>query len=292
MLDSVPSPLVATDWLAVRLEEPDLVVLDASWYLAAAGRDGRAEYGAAHLPGALFWDLEALSDRRSRLPHMLPDPDTLAGDVGSLGIGNQHAIVVYDGSGSNLSAARAWWTFRVYGHDRVAVLDGGLTKWRAEGRPLQSGEVRRPPGSFIPRFRPELVSSYDQVRALLGSPTGQLLDARVPGRFEGRDPEPRPGLRSGHIPGSKNLPFTELVASDGTLLAPDQLAQRFRQAGIDLSRRVVASCGSGVTACCLALGLEVMGSRDYAVYDGSWTEWGGREDAPVETGPSGPSPPG
>jgi thiosulfate/3-mercaptopyruvate sulfurtransferase len=215
---------------------------------------------------------------------MLPDPDTLGRLIGALGIGNQDRVVVYDGSGVNLSAARVWWTLRVAGHEAVAVLDGGLGKWRAEGRPLESGPSTRPARPFRVRWRPELVRSLPEVEAIVAQGTAQLLDARSAGRFAGTEPEPRPGIRSGHIPHARNLPFDTLVNRDGTLLPSDALAERFRAAGIDLSRPVVTSCGSGVTACALALGLHVLGRRDYAVYDGSWTEWGAPGGPPIEQG--------
>jgi len=282
----LPIPLVSTSWLDDHLGDDELVVIDGSWYLAAMGRDPKAEFPAGHIPGAVFWDLDALSDQQSTLPHMLPDAGTFERQVRALGIGSHHAIVAYDGSGTNLSAARVWWMFRVFGHERIAVLDGGFQKWRAEGRRVERTVENRQLGVFNASWRPDLVRSLQDVARLIGSAEAQLLDARSVGRFEGREPEPRPGVRSGHIPGAKNLPFTELSAADGTLLPPDQLERRFRDAGIDLARPVVLSCGSGVSACALALGLAVLGHRNYAVYDGSWTEWGGSRDTPVETGRS------
>lgn len=247
-------------------------------------RDPRAEFLAGHIPGAIFWDIDALSDQRTLLPHMLPDPETLARKIGELGIGNSDRVVVYDGSGTNLSAARVWWMLRVSGHDAVAVLDGGIGKWRAEGRPLASGTSQRPAQTFQVRWRPELVRSLGDVEAIVATGSAQLLDARSVGRFAGTEPEPRPGIRSGHIPGARNLPYPELVNPDGTLRPPEQLANRFQAAGIDIDRPVVTSCGSGVTACALVLGLHVLGKTNYAVYDGSWTEWGAPEGPPVERG--------
>lgn len=282
-----PTPVVPPDWLAEHLADPDLVVVDASWYLPSAQRDPRAEYGAAHLPGALFWDTDALSDQGTSLPHMLPDPVTLGRQIGELGIANDNQVVVYDGSGANLSAARVWWTLRVAGHGAIAVLDGGIGRWRAEGRPLVSGPVRRSPATFAVRWRPELVHSLEKVRANLEAKSWQVLDARSRGRFGGTEPEPRPGLRSGHIPGAQSLPFAELVDPGGSLLPRDELTRRFASAGIDLTRPIVTACGSGVTACALALGLHVLGHRDYAVYDGSWSEWGLPDGPPVETGGGG-----
>lgn len=279
-----PSPLVRTGWLAGHLGEPDLAVVDASWYLAAMQRDPRAEFAAGHLPGAVFWDLDALSDQHTPLPHMLPDPVTLGRQIGALGIGDSDRVAVYDGSATNLSAARVWWMLRVCGHDAVSVLDGGIGKWRAEGRRLERGASPRPAREFRVRWRPELVRSLAEVQAIMAAGSAQLLDARSRGRFTGAEPEPRPGIRSGHIPGARNLPYPELVNPDGTLLPPAELAARFRAAGIDLDRPVVTSCGSGVTACALGLGLHVLGKTDYAVYDGSWTEWGAPDGPPVERG--------
>ncbi len=287
----MPSPLVTTDWLSRHLAAPDLVVVDASWYLAAMQRDSRAEYIEGHIPGAVFWDLDALSDQHPSLPHMLPDPLSLGRGIAALGIGDAERVVVYDGSGVNLSAPRVWWTLLAAGHDQVAVLDGGLRAWRSEGRPLQSGRVRRPPAVFTVRLRAGLVRSLAQVREAAEGST-QLLDARARGRFEGTEPEPRPGLRGGHPPGARNLPFTEILAPDGRILPLDELRRRFTSAGIDLGRPVVTTCGSGVTACALALGLHLLGHRDYSVYDGSWSEWGRPEGPPVEQGPPRPRHPG
>jgi len=285
---SFPVPLLSTEWLVAHQGEPGIVVVDASWYLAAARRDPHAEYEAGHIPGAIFWDLDALSDPGTGLPHMLPDPAELARQIGQVGIGDRDRVVVYDGSGVNLSAPRVWWMFRVMGHDEVAVLDGGLGRWRAEGRPLVSGVTERPPARFTARFRPPLVRSLAATWSGLAAGTTQLLDARSRGRFEGSEPEPRPGLRGGHAPGARNLPYDELVDPEGRVLPPVQLRRRYLDAGIDLTRPIVLSCGSGVTACALALGLDLVGHRDYAVYDGSWSEWGREGGPPVEMGPAGP----
>jgi thiosulfate/3-mercaptopyruvate sulfurtransferase len=284
--DPLPTPLVSTDWLARHLGEAGLVVVDASWYLAAMNRDGHAEYEAGHVPGAVFWDLDELSDLASPLPHMLPPVPDLARKIGMLGIGNADRVVVYDGSGTNLSAARVWWTLRVMGHDAVAVLDGGLNRWRTEGRPVRAGRAPWAPKGFRARYRPELVRSQAETRAALETGSAGLLDARSGGRFAGTEPEPRPGLRGGHVPGARNLPFAELTGPDGTMLPPEEIRRRLVLAGADPTRPIIASCGSGVTACVLALGLEVAGYHGYSVYDGSWSEWGRVGGPPVEAGPA------
>lgn len=272
------SALVSTAWLAERLGDPGVIVMDASWYLPQAGRDPKAEYLAGHISGALFYDLDGLSDPDTPLPHMLLPAERFAAAMSRLGVGDDAMVVVYDGSGVNLSAGRAWWSFRVYGHDAVAVLDGGLGLWRAEGRPLESGPVTRPPARFTPRYRPELVRSREAVRAVLADRSAQVVDARSAGRFEGREPEPRPGIPSGHMPGSLNLPFTDLVGPDGRLLDEAALRARLAAAGVDPARPVVASCGSGVTACAVLLALAQLGHPGLALYDGSWTEWRGNAD--------------
>ncbi len=272
------SALVSTAWLAERLGDPGVIVMDASWYLPQAGRDPKAEYLAGHISGALSYDLDGLSDPDTPLPHMLLPAERFAAAMSRLGVGDDAMVVVYDGSGVNLSAGRAWWSFRVYGHDAVAVLDGGLGLWRAEGRPLESGPVTRPPARFTPRYRPELVRSREAVRAVLADRSAQVVDARSAGRFEGREPEPRPGIPSGHMPGSLNLPFTDLVGPDGRLLDEAALRARLAAAGVDPARPVVASCGSGVSACAVLLALAQLGHPGLALYDGSWTEWRGNAD--------------
>jgi thiosulfate/3-mercaptopyruvate sulfurtransferase len=282
MTDPLP-PLVSTRWLAERLGRAGLRIVDGSWYLPSSGRDAAAEYAAGHLPGAVFFDLDASSDQTARLPHMLPDPDTFAARMASLGLSDADDLIVYDGSGVNLSAPRVWWMFRAFGHERVGVLDGGSGKWRREGRPLEQGRpsaVER--GRFTARRNQAVVLDLEAVRSALS--TVQLADMRSAGRFAGTEPEPRAGLRGGHIPGSRNLPFSELVAPDGTVLPPKQLRQRIVAAGIDLGRPLIATCGSGTSACALIHALHLLGDDRVALYDGAWTEWGGREDTPVATG--------
>lgn len=275
--------LVETDWLADRLGSPEVRVLDASYYLPNEGRDTKAEFLAGHIPGAVFFDIDVVADVGNPLPHMLPGADQFARQVGALGIANHHQVVVYDTAGL-FSAARAWWMFRVFGHDRVAVLSGGMPKWLAEGRAVEGGDTTPAPAEFTAHYRPAMVRSLEDVRANLAGGAAQVLDARGAGRFDGTEPELRPGLRSGHIPGSRNLPYPELVdPATKAVLGRAGLGERFAAAGIDLGRPVVTTCGSGVTACVLALGLHLLGHEDVAVYDGSWTEWGGREDTPVET---------
>ena len=281
---SEPLPaLVSTEWLAAALGRPGLRVLDGSWYLPGSGRNPAAEYFEAHIPGALFFDLDATSDRSVSLPHMLPPPAAFGEMMSALGLNDSDDIVVYDGSGVNLSAPRVWWTFRALGHERVSVLDGGFAKWRREGRPVERGIVRAQPGRFTARAVPNAVRTLAAVRANIESGAEQLVDMRSAGRFAGVDPEPRPGLRGGHIPGSLNLPFNELVGPDGTMLPAEQLRRRVREAGVDLSCPVIATCGSGTSACALVLGLHLLGHHDTSVYDGAWAEWGGRADTPIET---------
>lgn len=280
------SAIISTDWLADHLTSPDLRVVDASWYLPSSGRNAWDEFLTAHVPGAAFFDLDALSSHATTLPHMLAPPEEFARAVGALGIGDQHQVVVYDGSGANLSAARAWWMFRVYGHPRVAVLDGGFGKWRAEGRPTESDAITPVPARFTPRFHSDMLRDLSQVAAALADPVTQVVDARSTGRFQGDEPEPRAGLRGGHMPGSRNVHYAGLVAADGTMLPAAELRARFEAAGVDLARPVVTTCGSGVSACQLLLALELLGHRDHALYDGSWSEWGARQDTPVARGPA------
>jgi thiosulfate/3-mercaptopyruvate sulfurtransferase len=261
----------------------DIRVVDGSWYLPGSGRDAAAEYLGGHIPGAIFFDLDASSDRNTSLPHMLPTTAAFASRMGSLGLNDTDDIVVYDGSGANLSAARVWWTFRVFGHPRVALLDGGMGKWRVENRPIEQGLVTLPGGRFSARLDRSAVRDLAAMQANLAHQREQVVDLRPVGRFTGVEPEPRPGVRSGHLPGSRNLPYTELVGADGTILPEEELRRRLEAAGVDLSQPIVATCGSGTSACALILSLELLGNRNAAVYDGAWTEWGGRSDTPVES---------
>ena len=274
--------IVSTDWLAAHLREPDLRIVDGTWHMPQLKRDARTEFAQAHIPGAVFFDIDTIADRSTSLPHMLPSAPEFAAAVGALGIGSGDRIVVYDVRGV-VSAARVWWTFRVFGHDAVAVLDGGLRKWQAEGRPLESGEPKPAARSFAARLRPALVRDAAAMRENITSRAAQVLDARSRGRFAGTEPEPRAGLRGGHIPGSLNLPYETLYRPDGTLKPPDELRGAVTSSGVDLQRPVVTTCGSGVTASVLALALFQLGRADVAVYDGSWSEWGGRSDTPIET---------
>jgi thiosulfate/3-mercaptopyruvate sulfurtransferase len=274
--------LVSTAWLADHLAAPDLAIVDASWYLPPMKRDGKAEYLAEHIPGAVHFDIDTVKDPISPLPHMLPSPGDFAEAVGAMGIGDGMKIVVYDGAGL-FAAPRVWWTFRVFGATDVAILDGGLPLWKMEGRPLETGEVKRRPRRFTPRFDNSAVADRLSVAAALEKGTAQIVDARPADRFRGEAPEPRPGLRSGHMPGSLNLPFSEIVA-DGRLRDSAALSAAIAKAGIDTTLPVITSCGSGVSAAILAFAFEGIGRPIAALYDASWAEWGGRAECPVATG--------
>ena len=278
--------LVETQWLASHLDTPGLVVLDGSMHLPTAKRDAKAEYLAGHIPGALFFDIDDIADEKSSLPHMLPSSTKFASRMKKMGIGDGMHIVAYDSEGL-YSAARVWWMFRAMGHEEVRVLNGGLKKWKAEGRPLEDGAPRaRSARHFTAMLNAGLVRDVGDVKALITSKAAQVVDARAAARFEGTAPEPRQGLRSGHIPGSRNVPFGSLLNADGTLKSARELAAIFSKAGVDTGKPVVASCGSGVTAGVIALALAILGRADAAVYDGSWTEWGGDASLPIETGPA------
>jgi thiosulfate/3-mercaptopyruvate sulfurtransferase len=276
------NPLVSTDWLAERLGDADLQVVDATWFMPGEGV-GRDSYEAGHIPGAVFFDIDEISDRGTDLPHMLPDAQAFAKAAGGLGLRRDATIVVYDAQGI-FSAPRVWWTLRTMGFPKVSVLDGGLKKWRAEGRPLETSP-HQPPSTLLESvFDPTLVRDLYAVRHLLERREAQLVDARATARFRGEAPEPRAGLRSGHMPGACNLPWGGLLNADGTMKPADELRMAFEAAGVDLTGPIVTTCGSGVSAALLALALARLGREDVPVYDGSWTEWGGRQDTPVATG--------
>jgi thiosulfate/3-mercaptopyruvate sulfurtransferase len=277
-------PLVTTEWLAGELGKPDLVVFDATKYLPNEPKDGKTEFLRAHIPSARYFDIDQIADPDTDLPHMVPTPGRFAKLMGQLGVRNTSIIVFYDKKGL-ASAARGWWLMGLFGHDEAAVLDGGLPKWVREDRATEDGEPAEPtPQPFRPDYRAALLRGVgDMLRNVL-TRSEQVLDARAAGRFSGAIPEPRAGMRSGHIPGSISLPYTDLLHADGTFRTPGEIRGRFEAAGVDGTKPLVTSCGSGVTACILTLGLRVAGFPEGAVYDGSWTEWGGRSDTPVEIG--------
>ncbi len=278
-----PKTLVSTQWLAAHLKDPDLRVLDASWYLPGSERDPFAEYQRAHIPGARFFDLDDVSDHRSDLPHMVPPVEKFMSRMRAIGVGDGHQIVVYDGSGL-FSAPRVWWLFKLMGQMDIAVLDGGFPKWQAEGHPVEDLPPILRDRHMMVRRQNHMVKDVTQVSAASKLGESEIVDARSPGRFYGKDPEPRPGLRAGHIPGSKNVFYKDLLKADDTMKSPDEMRQVFVEAGVDLDKPVITSCGSGVTAAILSLGLTRMGKTDHSLYDGSWTEWGMFPTLPIATG--------
>lgn len=281
---TLPSPwLVSTDWLAQRLGKPDMSIVDGSFYLPALKRDARTEYIAGHIPGAVFFDIDAIADHSTSLPHMLPDAADFARDVGELGIGSDDTIVIYDGGGLG-GAPRVWWTFRVFGARNVFILNGGLPKWKVEGRPLEMGEGRHTPRQFQAQLDTTSVAKAPDVLRVLKDKSAQVVDARPADRFHGQAPEPRPGIPSGHMPGAFNVPVTELIA-DGRLVSRETIIERFKAGGVDLDKPIITSCGSGVTAATLWFALDAIGKTPKALYDGSWIDWGSRGDLPIEPKP-------
>jgi thiosulfate/3-mercaptopyruvate sulfurtransferase len=279
-------PLVSTDWLAAHINDAKVKVLDATFKLPGVLPLPKDDYLAAHLPGAVYFDVDAVADHSNPLPHMFPSAEQFGRDVGGLGIGNDDTVVVYD-SGSWVAAPRAWWMFLSYGHRNVRVLDGGLKKWRAEGRPVESGEVRAKPATFKASYDAKRLRSMEQMVANVASKAEQVIDARAAERFEGRAAEPRAGIRSGHIPGARNVPYNNLFdAASGAMKPLDELRKAFAGAGVDLAKPIVTSCGSGVSAGALTIALYRLGVTDTALYDGSWSEWGKEGGPAIATGPA------
>jgi thiosulfate/3-mercaptopyruvate sulfurtransferase len=275
-------PIVSTDWLFEHLNSPDVHVIDASWHMPNSGRNARAEYNDCHIEGAVFFDIDEISDSNTTLPHMMPSPEKFASRVRSLGLGDGIKIVVYDSNGI-FSAPRVWWMFRHMGHDDVVVLDGGLKKWLAEGKPCEDMPPIKRDRHYSIRVRHDLIKDFNQTLAISQNGNAQIIDARSPTRFSGEEMEPRAGLNSGHIPNSINLHYAKLLNEDGTFKNIAELEKIFVQNGVDIKAPLVASCGSGITACILALGAYLIGNQNVAIYDGSWAQWGSRDDAPIES---------
>ncbi|WP_296418030.1 3-mercaptopyruvate sulfurtransferase [Pseudooctadecabacter sp.] len=283
MASDDPRTLVSTTWLADHLKDPDLRVLDATWFMPAEARDAQGEYEAGHIPGARFFDIDEISDQRSELPHMMPSTEKFMSRMRKMGVGDGHQIVVYDGMGI-FSAARVWWMFRLMGKTDIAVLDGGFPKWQAEGHPVEDLPPVIRDRHMTTSRQNQMVKDVTQVAAASKLGDYVIVDARAPERFRGDVPEPREGLRAGHIPNSRNVFYRDLLNPDGTMKSPDATRRIFEAAGVDLSKPAILSCGSGVTAAILALAMERMGKTDHAVYDGSWSEWGLFPDLPIQTG--------